>query len=82
MSNEKSILIHAVMTDENGDSGYAEIDQAESFAVYVRTETPEDPQQPFDISDDSDHATLQDAIDQAKRLSVDLFNNPDQWEIY
>lgn len=75
-----SVHLHAFITLPDGGQEYTDDEKkADGFSTYVRRETPEDPQQPFDISNEQDHAHIQTAINRARQMAGTLFCDPDNW---
>lgn len=78
-----SVHLHAFVNLPDGAQEYTDDGKAaDGFCTYVRRETPGDPQQPFDISNEQDHATRADAERCAQEMAHCLFADRDQWEHY
>lgn len=70
---EKSVQVHAWAFDTDGGQDYADADLGEphdGWAVYLRVETPDDPQQPFDCRNDQDFTTKEEALTYAGTLAA------------
>lgn len=59
---ERRVICHGTMILDNGDHTHADgASNPDLWSVYLRTETPEDPQQPFDITEEKDFKYVSDA---------------------
>lgn len=73
-----SVHLHGWRNLPCGSQEYCD-ENPDGWSTYVRHETPDDPRQPFNISNEQDHATLQDARERAGGLAQCLFNDPEDW---
>lgn len=62
------VCVHAWRNTPDGDCEYCDpAEQApHGWCVYTRTETPSDPQQPFDLSNECDFSTQAEAMAEAQ----------------
>ncbi len=85
MTRNLTICLHAWRHAEYGDQEYSDASSGEhvdGWTVYVREETPQDPQQPFDIPEEADFATYEEAAAHARDLSARLGLNADDVHEY
>lgn len=78
---EKTVCLNAFENCPNGDQSYIDMDNPESgetgniagYSVYLRIETPSDPQQPFDIpvDTDKDFSDYETAREYGEKLALD-----------
>lgn len=73
---EKSVCMNAWAWTEAGDQEYADAAMGarhDGWSTYLRIETPDDPQQPFDIPDasDRDFTTRDEAEAFAQELAAE-----------
>lgn len=75
-----SVHLHGFCNLPDGGQEYcddpAEID---GWAVYVRVETPDDPQQPFDLHELPDHQTYASAEGAARAMALQLLGDAQAW---
>lgn len=78
-----AVHIHGFTTLPDGGQEYSD-DPAhiDGWSSMVRIETPDDPQQPFDIVLEMDHDTKDRAEARARMLAHALFGDIDQWSEY
>lgn len=69
-------------TLECGAQEYTEADDADGWCVFLRIETPNDPQQPFDIMEAGDFETLEAAEASARGWATLFFGDPENWCAY
>jgi hypothetical protein len=75
-----SIHLHGVTTLPCGAMEYSDdAARIDTWAVYVRVETPEDPVQPFDIHELPDHATFKAAERAARAAALSLLGDAEAW---
>lgn len=75
-----SIHLHGFTTLADGSQEHSDDwMQIDGWCVYIRTETPNDPQQPFDINNEADFADFPTAKAHAQGLARCLFCDPDDW---
>lgn len=68
---ERSVILQAFHTHASGDQSYTDNpDETDGWCVYIRTETPDDPQQPFSIDDVGDFETRPEAEDAATLAAI------------
>ena len=80
-----SVHLHGFTSTDDGGTEYTDdASLIEGYCVYIRTETPDDAQQPFDISNEEDFTTLEAAQDCAAGYAQNLFgfDRRDDWEQY
>ena len=66
-----TVHLSGYKTTEGGDEEYCDDpDQCDGYTVYLRTETPEDNSQPFDVTHDANFTTYEAAADYAGRLAL------------
>ena len=53
----------------------------DGWAIYVRAETPDDPQQPFDLHELPDHPTYTSAESAARALALQLLGDAEAWNL-
>ena len=53
--------------------------QIDGWAIYVRVETPDDPQQPFDLHELPDHSTYESAKGVVRALALQLLGDAEAW---
>ena len=76
-----SVVVSPFVTTEDGDQTHAEDgDEQDGWCVYVRVETPYDPEQPFDITYDENFEDYDDAVLTARRLACIHLGNTEAWE--
>ena len=84
MTMQQSIHIHGTVTLPDGSQEHCYPNDADGmpfcWSVYRRIETPNDPQQPFDIVDEADFMTLEAAITRADTLARMHAIHPDDIE--
>lgn len=73
-----SVHLHGWRLLDDGGQEYTD-EKPDGYSTYCRIETPDDPQQPFDIRNEQDHAQLQSAVGVAQQMALYLFNDRDDW---
>ncbi len=72
----KSILHKASQAETaDGGQGYC----VDLVLIYVRVETPDDPQQPFDLHELPDHQTYASAEGAARAIALQLLGDAEAW---
>jgi len=69
---ESHVCLHGWVTLPSGEVEYAdlELEDVDGYSVYFRFPTPQDPQQPFDITDEQDFTSLEEARFYAQGLAA------------
>ena len=77
---EMTVHLHAfaALPDGSQETVFDE-DDADGFCTFIRTATPDDPQQPFNITREEDHETLDDAIGRAEALALMIRRDPNDY---
>ena len=75
-----SVHLHGFCNLPDGGQEYSDDPaQIDGWAIYIRVETPEDPQQPFDLHELPDHQTYESAIGVARALAQRLLGDAEAW---
>lgn len=73
IDDPQTVHLTAYAQLENGDHEYtSDQTQAVGWVTYVRTPTPNDPQQPFDIIREEEHPTAVQAVARAEWLAMEI----------
>jgi hypothetical protein len=75
-----SVHLHGFCNLPDGGQEYSDDPaQIDGWAIYVRVETPDDPQQPFDLYDLPDHPTYESAKGAAHATALQLLGDAEAW---
>ncbi len=75
-----SVHLHGFCNLPDGGQEYCDDPaQIAGWAIYVRFETADDPQQPFDLHELPDHPTYESAKDAARALALQLLGDAEAW---
>lgn len=75
-ANRVSVHLHAWRQMPDGSQEYTDdAVLANGWATYIRIETPDDPQQPFDTTHEADHTTMRDALARARGQAFGLLGD-------
>ncbi|MEQ9243845.1 hypothetical protein [Roseovarius indicus] len=75
-----SVHLHGFRNLPDGGQEYCD-DPAliDGWAIYVRVETPDDPQQPFDLHELPDKQTYSSAEGAARAIALQLLGDAEAW---
>lgn len=75
-----SVHLHGFCNLPDGGQEYCD-DPAlvDGWAIYVRVETPDDSQQPFDLHELPDHQTYTSAEGAARAIALQLLGDAEAW---
>lgn len=77
-----SVHLHGFINLPDGGQECCDIEEdIDGWAVYIREETPQDPQQPFDIHEVSDRPTYEAAEKVARGIAEQLLGDAEDWEL-
>lgn len=80
---EVSVYVHAFTFTPGGDTEYTDApDKADGWSSYVRLETPDDPDQPFDVTLEADHPDRTSAEQRATALARAFLGDGSAYETY
>ena len=75
-----SVHLHGFCNLPDGGQEYSDDPaQIDGWAIYIRIETPDDPQQPFDLHELTDHPTYECAKGAARALALQLLGDAEAW---
>jgi hypothetical protein len=78
-----TVHMHAFKALPDGSTEYTDNHkQADGWSTYIRVDTPDDPEQSFDINNEADHETYDAARICAEGLAQNLHCDRDAWEQY
>ncbi len=78
-----AVYVHGFTTLPCGAQEYSDNpDHIDGWCSMVRVETPDDPQQPFDIILEVDHATRENAEARAGLLAHAFLDDQEEWDLY
>lgn len=82
MTDDTTVHMQGFTIDENGDQTHCDDpDLIQGWTTYVRIETPDDPQQPFDIIRSEDHPDEPTATARAEALALEIHGDAEDYEV-
>ncbi|MEP0961340.1 MAG: hypothetical protein ABJQ70_17195 [Roseobacter sp.] len=75
-----SVHLHGFCNLPDGGQEYCDdLALIDGWAIYFRVETPDDPQQPFDLHELPDHQTYACAEGAARAIALQLLGDAEAW---
>jgi hypothetical protein len=75
-----SVHLHGFCNLPDGGQEYCDdLAEIDGWAIYIRVETPDDPQQPFDLQELPDHPTFESAKGAAHATALQLLGDAEAW---
>lgn len=75
-----SVHLHGFCNLPGGGQEYCDdLSEIDGWAIYIRVETPDDPQQPCELHELPDHQTYTSAEGAARAIALQLLGDAEAW---